>query len=308
MRTGTRRLTTVREVAGGLRAGARRSDVMVVAAALTCYAAFGLVPLIAVGTRIAAAVYGPARVVGTARDLARYLHGPLHLDADVVAFARVATTTSWWTVLLALIPASLYAEGMVRSLERFSRAPERRSRALRGRMLTPLLTAFSVVAVLLLVGPVRPLFTVLGTGTGARLLGILIAFNVLFFPVFAALLLVYRLFATTPVRRGPLLVAAFAAASWICGQLIGYTLALRLIRGFDNAFGHFAPAGEVAAITFLVYLEHLVFVLGYLLALVLHERGSARRDGVGAVRPGRGPRAAAGGPRRSSAAPTRPSR
>ncbi|WP_375497296.1 YhjD/YihY/BrkB family envelope integrity protein [uncultured Jatrophihabitans sp.] len=270
---GSRAVSLLREIAGGLRDRARRSDVMVVAAALTCYAAFGLVPLLAIGTRVAAGVYGSSRVVGAAQFLARYVPGALHLDRSVVAFARSASGAPWWTALLALLPVSLYAEGTVRSLERFSRAPERRSRAIRGRTLTPVLVVLAMLAVVLTAGPLRPLLDdPFGRGLGARLLGVFVAFNLLFFLLFPTLLLVYRLFASTPLRRGPLVAGAFVSASWISGQLLGYLIALRHVGGFDRAFGHYAPAGEVAAFAFLVYLENLVFLLGYLLALVLHER------------------------------------
>jgi uncharacterized BrkB/YihY/UPF0761 family membrane protein len=270
-------LRSIKSVLGELRTSAGRSDVMVVAAAMTSYAIFGLVPLLAIGTRVASGLYGAAHVVRAAEDLAQFLGGPLGLGRDVVAFARSAATTSWWTVLAALLPVSLYAEGTVRSLERFSRAPERHSRVLRGRLLTPVLIVLAIAFVALAAGPIRPLLeNPFGRGFGARLLGILVGFNILFFAVFAALLLVYRLFASTALRRWPLAAGAFVAASWISGQLLGYTLALRYIGGFDNAFGKFAPAGEVAALAFLVYLEHLVFVLGYLLALVLHEHPQRR--------------------------------
>ena len=132
------------------------------------------------------------------------------------------------------------------------------------------------------VGLLRPLLeNPFGTGLGARLLGIFVAFNLLFFAVFFSLLLVYRLFASTPLRRGPLTFAAFAAASWIAGQTLGYVVAIRVVSGFANAFGGYAPAAEVAALSFLIYLQHLIFVFGYLLALVLHEErdlASGRSD------------------------------
>lgn len=250
---------------------------MVVAAALTCYAAFGLVPLLAIGTRVASGLLGPAEVVRTARDLAAFLHGPLHLDREVVAFARTASAAPSWTALVAVLPVSLYTEGTVRSLQRFARAPERVSRTVRGRALTPVFVALAVLFVVGTVGLLQPLLeNPFGTGVGPRLLGIFVAFNLLFFAVFGSLLLVYRLFASTPLRRGPLSVAAFAAASWIASQTLGYVLAIRLVSGFANAFGGYAPAAEVTALSFLIYLQHLIFIWGYLLALTLHEERDPR--------------------------------
>lgn len=262
----------VREIVAGVRDRAGRSDILLVAAALTCYAVFGLVPLLAIGTRIAAALFGRDEVLRTAAGLARFVPGPLHLDRSIVEFAGSAAATSWWAVLAALIPASIYAEGTVRSLERFSHAPERRSRAVRGRLLTAVFAGVVVLGVVVLVGVVRPLlFDPFGSGLGARLLGIFVAFNFLFFAIFGALVLVYRLFATTPIRPPALFGAAFAAASWLASQTLAYTGVVRSVSGYANAFGHYQPVATFAALTFLFYLDHLVFLFGYALALRLHE-------------------------------------
>ena len=225
------------EVALRLTETARRSDVMVSAAALTCYAAFGMMPLLAIGVRVATCCFGPADVANTAAGLARFVPGPLHLDTQLETFVNSAARTPWWTVAAAVLPVSLYAEGTVRSLQKFSRAPERKSRTVRGRMLTPVFIVAATLAVVVTVGLLRPLLHgPFGNGLGARLLGILVGFNIVFVGVFLSLLAIYRLFTSTRLRIGPLLVASFVAASWISGQTLGYTLALRLISGFKNAF------------------------------------------------------------------------
>ncbi|MGN6608154.1 MAG: YhjD/YihY/BrkB family envelope integrity protein [Jatrophihabitans sp.] len=275
----------LRAFAAGLRARARRSDVFVVAAALTCYASFGLIPLLAIGTRVAAACFGRHDVARTAEGLARYLHGPLGLGDRIVAFAHSAAATSWWTVLVALVPTSLYAEGMVRSLERFSTAPERKSRWVRGRVLTGVLVAMVVVGEIVLVGLLRPLLLdPFGDGLGARLLGILVAFNILFFALLAVLVVVYRWFASARPGARALLISGFWTASWLASQTLAYVIVVRAVSGFDHAFGGYRPAATVAAIGFLIYLEHLVFLVGYLATLQLHERrrsGSGRADEIG---------------------------
>lgn len=123
-----------------------------------------------------------------------------------------------------------------------------------------------------LVGVVPPLlFNPFGRGIGARLLGIVVSFNIALVASFGSLVLIYSLFASTRLRRGLLWFSAFAASSWIAGQALGYVVTIRAISGFANAFGRYAPAGEVAAVAFLIYLQHLIFVFGYLLALVLNE-------------------------------------
>jgi membrane protein len=273
----------VREFLSGLRARAGRSDVLVVAAALTCYSAIGLVPLFAIGSRVTAALLGPHDVVRTAQGIARYIRGPLQLDKATVAFARTATSAPWWTVLAALLPVSLYAEGTMRCLERFSPVPTRRWRALRGRLLTPLYAAAAVAIILLVVGAVRPLFfDAFGAGLGARLLGVVVAFHISWAICTCLLAIVYRLFGSTPLRLRPLLLAAGFASGWLTCQTLSFTIVIRVISGFARAYGGYAPAGAIAAITFLVYLDHLVVVLGYLLALQGHEspRAGGRRRSV----------------------------
>ena len=231
-----------------------------------------LLRLLAAGLRGAAAITGPERVAATGRAVAAFVPGPIGVDSAITGLTDSAIATSWWAVLAVVLPASLYAEGMVRCLERLSRAPERRSRTLRGRLLTVPLLAVAGLAVILGVTGLRPLLqNPFGTGLAARLLGILVAFCVLWAGATAVLCLVYRLFASTPLRPWPLLIAAAAAGSWLAGQSLGYVLTLRLITGFARAYGDYAPAGVVAALAFLLYLNHIVVLLGYSLALSLHE-------------------------------------
>ena len=264
--------SVLRAVARGVKARTARSDLMLVAAGMTFYAVVGLVPLLAVGLRVAAAFTSPADVEATGRAVAAFVPGPLGVDRAVTGLAAAAATVSWWAVLAAVLPVSLYAEGMVRCLERFSQAPERRSRTLRGRLLTAPLLGVAGLAVVLGVTGLRPLLQdPFGTGTPARLLGIFVAFCILWAGATAVLCLVFRLFASTPLRPWPLLIGAAAAGSWLAGQTLGYVLTLRLVTGFARAYGDFAPAGVVAALAFLLYLNHVVVLLGYALALTLHE-------------------------------------
>lgn len=158
---------------------------------------------------------------------------------------------------------------------------------MRGRLLTVPLLLVAAVAVAIAVTVLRPVLAGVGTGTGPRLLGLLIAFWVLWLGAAALLCLVYRLFASTPVRVGPLVTASLVTGSWLAGQTLGYVLTIRLVSGFDRAYAGVAGIGAVAAVAFLLYLNHVVTLLGYLLALQLHESGvrwrprTTRADGPG---------------------------
>jgi membrane protein len=272
----------LRSVVRGVRERAERSDLLLVAAALTCYAVLGVIPILAVGIRVAAALIGRDAVVSAGQDLARFAPGSLGIDRGIRALCRGASTMSWMAVLGAVLPASLYAEGIVRALERFSQARENRSRTLRGRALTIPLILVAGCAVVVIATVLRPLLTnPFGTGAAARLLGILVGFLIMWAGATALLCLVYRLFAATPVRPVPLVVGAAAAGSWLAGQTLGYVLVLRYISGFAHAYGGVGAAGAAAAIVFLVYLDDVVVLLGYLLALRLHEDGLGIPDEPG---------------------------
>lgn len=252
---------------------AARSDLMVVAAAMTAYAAIGLVALLAVALRVTAAFIGPDDVREMASALAAFVPGPLGLDQAVTDLTAGAVRMSWWAVLGAVLPVSLYAEGTVRCLQRFSVACERTSRTVRGRLLTVPVVLVAALAVVIAATVLRPLLDgPLGTGTGPRLLGVFLAFVILWPGLTAVLCLVYRLFTSTALRPVPLVVGAAAAGSWLAGQTLGYVLTLRFVSRFAAPYGDYAVAGAVAALTFLLYLNHLVVLLGYLLALALHER------------------------------------
>lgn len=250
---------------------------MLVAAGLTFYAVVGLIPLLAIGLRIGAAVLGRDPLLQTADRLAGFVPGTLGADDAIRDLAAGATTASWWSVLIAVLPASFYAEGTVRALERFSTAPERRSRTLRGRLLTAPLLIIAACAAVLGATILRPLLEdPFGQGTGPRLLGILVAFCVLWAGAAAVLCLVYRLFASTAIALLPLVLAAGAAGSWLAGQTLGFVLSIRMLGGLDAAYGGVPWAGALAAAAFLLYLNHIVVLVGYTFALLLHEeRGPA---------------------------------
>jgi membrane protein len=251
---------------------AQRSDLTLVAAAMTFYALIGVVPLLVIGVRITASVVGSASVLHTSDALARFLPGSFGVDDGVRALARDAIGLHWWATAVLILPVSLYSEGIVRSLERFSVVPEQRSRVLRGRLLTGPLLLVAVLAGVIVTTWARPLLhNPFGVGTGSRLLGIFVAFCIGWAGATAVLSLLYRAFATTPISPWALLIAAAAAGSWLAGQSLGYVLVLRIVSGGDAAYGGSRLIAATAAIAFLVYLNHVVFLLGYALALTLHE-------------------------------------
>ena len=191
-------------------------DVLFSSAGLTFYAALGAVPLLLIGVKLAVALLGPHAVTDTADALARFLPGKLGVDRAIRALTSAGSTASWWAALAAVVPASLYSEGIVRSLERFSTVPERHSRTIRGRLFSGVLITVATMGIVVTVGALRPLLEhSFGSGTGPRLMGIVLAFVAGWVGATALLSLLYRLFATTSLTPAALIIGSAAAGSWI---------------------------------------------------------------------------------------------
>lgn len=98
-------MTALRRVATGVRRRSTRADLMSTAAAMTTYAVIGLVPLLLLGLRISAALFGADGVRGAGERIADYVPGPLGIDVAVRAVATGAVGASWWAVAAAVLPA-----------------------------------------------------------------------------------------------------------------------------------------------------------------------------------------------------------
>ncbi|GAA2354651.1 YhjD/YihY/BrkB family envelope integrity protein [Dactylosporangium salmoneum] len=127
----------------------RGRDLNLHAAAVTCYGGIAVVPVALLVLRLAGALAGPGRV--------RHLAGPIvaAMPERMAAGAQVLLTAglgmSWWLTLVALVPATLYGEGLRRALASLAGAPGGAAAGWAGRLLVlPLLAAGPVLLVALL--------------------------------------------------------------------------------------------------------------------------------------------------------------
>jgi uncharacterized BrkB/YihY/UPF0761 family membrane protein len=133
------------------------------------------------------------------------------------------------------------------------------------------------------------LSSALGDDRKATVLGVYLAFLVVWAGATANVLLCYRVFGPLRPRLRPLLWGAAGAGSWIAGSALGFLLVLSLPVALGQPFAGSDPLGTAVLLVFWLYFSHLAVLLGYAVALRLSagprpER--ADRDGPGHSDPG----------------------
>ena len=276
----------VRAVSRRTVARLRGQDVLLYAAGLTFYAAIGMIPLFLIGLRISSALLSPAAVAATGEALADYTPSRLGVADAIRTLGTVGGRAGWSVILAAAVPASLYADGLTRALHRYAPEGMRTTRPWRSRIYTVVLIGIVTVGVVVLSGGLRPLLVdPFGTGTGARLLGIFVAFCVGWAGFTGVLVLIYRVFGGRHAGLVAILWAATATGSWLSGQTLGFLLVLRLATGVGTAYGGSALAGAASTVLFLLYLDNIVLIGGYAMALGIQDLRRGQISGRPAAMP-----------------------
>ncbi len=255
----------------------RRHDVVLYAAGLTFYAAVGLLPTLLIAVRLASTLLGDGLVRQAGDALARFTPSSLGISPGIRHLAAAGTQLGWGAVVAAVLPASLYSEGYVRALDRLAAGERRtRRRGLRGRLLFVPIVVGTTGAVIVGLVLLRALGGGVGRGLGPRLLGTYLAFLVLWVLATALLVPLYREFTLERPQPFALLWGAAAAASWVAGQTLGFVFVLRFINGVGRAYGGSAVAGALVVAGGLLFLTHLVFLLGFELTRQIEARSATR--------------------------------
>ena len=262
----------VRGLAASVRRRLRGRDTALIAAGLTFYAGFAVVPVLVLSLWLSTLVTSAATVRGLGRDLAGLLPGELGAPAVVTRLVDAGVGLSGWHALLTLVPVSLYGEGLRRALLRYSPEPDRFT-AWRGRLSAlPLLVAAPFLLLLLLHGG-RAVAALTGEGHPWPWLGgVLVGFYTLLAVLFVPLVWGFGVVAAGRLRRGALLVGGFMTAASLSGFLQGFTLFLRLPLTLGAPFGGLTVVGGVLAIAFWLWLLQFVVIAGWLLTEALDDR------------------------------------
>jgi membrane protein len=252
------------------------SDMALWAAGASFFALLGVVPITLIGLRVAAAVIGPDAVAAGMETAIGGLPGGHGTPDALRTLTATALNLSWLQTIVALFPASLYGEGLRRAFLQLSPRRSERLTGWRGRLgvlpvvaLAPLL----VLAVLASAPVAAPLYA---AGGGSLLLGVLLAFHVVWIGVSVALVLGYRLVAAGRVGLRALLWGGFGTGSFLAGFLQGFLLFLAIPVEWSLPFGGLPVFGAVAALALWLYLVHVLVLVGYRLTLVLDGRSAGR--------------------------------
>lgn len=264
-----------REAAGllrGVRSLLHGRDLALIAAGLTFYAGIGVVPLLVLAFGLTARLTSAATVHALGQRLVELLPGQLGADAAVDRLVSAGVALDWRGGLLALLPMSLYGEGLRRALLRFSARRETLT-GWRGRLLAlpllliaplllyPLLLAASVMADLARSG-----------GTGATLARIAVGYYSVLGALTLPLAWGFRVVAGTRVRWPALAAGALFTAACLSGFLQGFVLFLSLPLTLGAPFGGLSVVGGVVAVGLWLFLLHVVLLVCWLLTQSLDER------------------------------------
>ena len=257
-----------RDLLRGLGRSYPDSDLALWAAGATFFGVIGIVPIVLVSLRLAAALVGADAVVtgvATAVSGVPQGHGTPQALATLTATAVAMTPLQTAVVLF---PASLYGEGLRRAFLQLS--PERPNRftGWQGRLALLPVVVIAPVLVLALLAAAPTVAPLYAAGGRSVLLGVVIAFHVTFVLLWIALLLVYRLVGGH-VHGRALLVGSFWAAAVVAGFLQGFLLFLAIPIDWSLPFGGLPVFGAVAALTLWLYLIHVLVLVGYRLTLTL---------------------------------------
>ncbi|MCW2606252.1 MAG: putative glycosyl transferase [Frankiales bacterium] len=254
-------------------ASTRGHDLALYAAGVTLYAAIGFVPLLLLALYLAGLLAGESTVRGLADGLASLLPDELGAQDAGRFLSRAGTSLGVPSAVAALLPASLYGEGLVRAFDRLSEAGEPGRRSLRGRLGSLLLVAASPFLLLAGLSASRASTTALGDGLVDRLIGVYLAFVVGWIAISLLLVLTYRGIAPDRCGLRALLWGAFSTGSFVSGTSLGFVLFVSLGIDLGGPYGGSSALATGAVALGWLLLLHAVVLVGYVLTLRLEARG-----------------------------------
>jgi membrane protein len=254
----------------------RGKDLALHAAGVTFYAAIAVVPLLLVVGWLATLLVGDDLVRAFAGTMERALPDTLGAGRVASEILDQAAQLSVLGALLALLPATLYGEGLRRTYASLSGSPDTAG-GLRGRL--AVLPVLAVAPLLLLaVLAITPLLDGLfGSGPGPTALGIYLALTVDWIAISVPLAWSFRVVAADPPAWSAALVGGFATGAFVSGFLQGFVLFLSLPLDLGAPFGGLTAVGAVIAVLLWMWWLHVVVLVGYVATRQAVALGAAGR-------------------------------
>lgn len=239
---------------------------------MTFYAGIAVVPSLIVATWMLSLVVGDAPIARYAERLANVLPDQLGAPDLARALVEAGAQLGPLTALVAVIPASLYGEGLRRAFGNLRSSDAERGAAWRGR--ARVLPLFALApALVLLVLAVTPCSLSCSARVRPRArLGIYLAFLVDWVAVSIPLTYVYRV-APSALSWRSATWGAFITGSMISGFVQGFVLLLALPLDIGRPFGGFRPVAAMAVVGLWMALLHILVLVGYQLTAGIDDRG-----------------------------------
>ncbi|SFK40781.1 YihY/virulence factor BrkB family protein [Geodermatophilus ruber] len=272
-----------REASGlltAVRARLRGRDLALVAAGLTFYAGIAVVPLLLVAFALTALLTSPDTVRELSARLGDLLPPELGAPGALRALTAAGVALDPLEFALALLPLSLYGEGLRRALLRF--VPRRDTlTGWRGRLLglpLVLITPLLLYPLLLAASAMADL-----TERGVPLGSLAVGYYAVLAALTVPLLWGFGVVGPGHLRWPALVVGVLFTAACLSGFLQGFVLFLALPLALGAPFGGLDVVGAVVAISLWLFLLHLVVIGGWLLTQSLDERLRAGAPGRGSA-------------------------
>ncbi|AEB43458.1 YhjD/YihY/BrkB family envelope integrity protein [Micromonospora maris] len=256
----------------------RGRDLSLHAAAITFYGAIAVVPVALLAIWLTTLVAGADRVRRLTSYAVEALPDAIGAPHAVAALVEAGVDLTPWLALAAVLPASLYGEGLRRAFVSVA-APRSDEHLIgwRGRLLLlPLLApAPALLLAVLLALPTTTGLVRRGGWAGA--LGVVLSFLAVWLVLTPVLLWVFRVVGrASPDWLSALLVGSFTAAN-LSGFLHGFVLFASLPLDLGVPFGGLDEVGAAVAILLWLYVFHVIVLAGYSATLALSGWRDRRR-------------------------------
>jgi membrane protein len=262
----------LRELAQDVARSCRGHDLLLYSAGVTFYATIGIVPLLLLSLFLGGLLVGEQTVQMMATGLAEMLPSAFGAQDAARGLVGAGVSMSPLAALAALLPASLYGEGLVRAFDRLSRSGDSGRRSLRGRLGALVVVAASPLLLLAGLAAQTALSRVLGDSGIELVVGVYASFLVGWLSVSVLLLYAYR--GLAPERPGPraLLWGALSTGSFVAGTSLGWMLFLVVDAPLGGVYGGSDMLAAAAVTALWLYLLHVMVLVGYVLTLRLAAR------------------------------------
>ncbi|WP_199442124.1 YhjD/YihY/BrkB family envelope integrity protein [Umezawaea beigongshangensis] len=277
MTPAVRRARTVLRDAGRALRG---RDLSLWAAGVTFFGLLAVVPLLLIALRGAAVLVSPEFVQEGLRRWGEALP-PQHRPAAALdALASAALGSSWTVLLVALLPATFYGEGLRRGMTQVAAEPAGALVGWKGRLAFAPVLLMSPVLVVVLLGTTDLVAGLYTAGGWTAVLGVVVSFHVDWLVLSAVLCAVFLANTPSGVRRRYAVVCAFSTGAVLAGFLHGFLLFLAIPIDWSIPFGGLVVVGAVAALGLWLYLLHVLVLFAHRLLLSTERTRAGRRPPV----------------------------